>query len=76
MSETTLPRTKQCACAEHVDARTCIELRYFGRSPVLRRGQEDPYQPEDEFLVVDMGMDERCECVCHYDEEYDDDYDY
>ena len=64
MSET--KTTRLCACPEHADARTCIELRYFGRSPVMRRGSD---HSEAAWLEVDMDQDEECECICHEEEE-------
>lgn len=66
---------RACACIWYddrtpTDARTCLELRMYGRSPVMRRGYP---HPEAEWLAVDMDEDEKCECVCHRDEDDDED---
>lgn len=68
---------KRCACIWYdantpSDGRTCIELRVYGRSPVLRRGEGEP-GTENEFREVDMEPDEQCECLCHDNEDDDDD---
>lgn len=77
MSVTTQQReqtqTRQCACVWYdattpSDARTCLELRVYGYSPVMRRGEGDG-STEDVFLEVDMERDEQCECLCHEDED-------
>lgn len=46
-------------CCPTGDARSCYELRYYGRSPVLDRERDD--------------RDDVCECACHGEEEEHDD---
>jgi hypothetical protein len=62
----------KCACPEGVDARTCYDLRNYGRSPV-RRGPTAHADPMDyiEGTVPDFDDDGICECSCHYDYEED-----
>lgn len=60
MSEATLTDKRTCACPS-VDARRCMDLRY-------RKGRGG--------FVCDLdGIDEECECCCHDDNEFEDDYD-
>lgn len=53
----------KCACPR-TDARDCYAFRY---APM------DDLQRADFFSIMEEHGDE-CECPCHWDEEYDDEY--
>lgn len=63
MSNLTPEQKFQCACPR-TDARDCYAFRY---API------DDIHRSDFFSIMDEG-DDKCECPCHWDEEYDDEY--
>jgi hypothetical protein len=59
-----------CACPD-TDARTCYDLRYYGRSPVMRGSSAliDGIRSDDPPAIED---DDECQCICHDPDDEDD----
>lgn len=58
-------RVTRCACLD-TDARTCYDLRYYGRSPVMRgQAYAEHYYVMQPTLTAAELDDGECDCVCH-----------
>lgn len=55
----------KCACLD-TDARTCYDLRYYGRSPVARgQAYAEHYYVMQPTLTAAELDDGECPCACH-----------
>lgn len=66
LADASVTRTgRRCACLDS-DARTCWDLRYYGRSPVMRgQAYAEHYYVMQATLTAAELDDGECQCLCH-----------